>query len=248
MDSVFNKSDYLSAINSRISRRTYTKTKISKEKVDLLKRRIDELNKESGLRAIWLQNGGSAFSSIKSYGMFKNVGSVIALKGLNNTADLNERAGYFGELLVLEATVLKLGTCWVAGTYNKSCALFGVEEGEEVVAVISIGNVPPEQTTTEKIIYRTIRHKTLPLEEFYTADKPVPDWFINGIKAVQRAPSAVNSQRVRFKYQNFLVSASIPDSRPSDLIDLGIAKLHFELGAEGKFLFGNGGSFKKEGI
>jgi hypothetical protein len=98
----------------------------------------------------------------------------------------------------------------------------------------------------EKLIARTVRRKTLPLQDFYTAEGETPQWFVEGIKAVQKAPSAVNSQRVRFHYAKEGVSASAPGSWATDPIDMGIAKLHFSLAVGGRFAFGTQGRFEKD--
>lgn len=240
------KPDYLSAIEDRISRRTYTTEPIAVEKVAYLKKRILALNSESGLSITWLEDGSRAFTALKSYGMFKNVGPVIVMKGPEKTADLFERIGYYGELLVLEATALGLGTCWIAGTYDKTSDLFSLGPEEKLVAIISIGNVPPEQTLKERLIHRSVRRKTLALEDFYMAEGEAAQWFSQAIKAVQKAPSAVNSQRVRFQYAKHGITASVPGTWATDPIDMGIAKLHFELAAGGRFAFGNQGEFVKD--
>ncbi len=46
-----------------------------------------------------------------------------------------------------------------------------------------------------------------------------------------------------FKYENNILSAQIVNDYSMDLIDLGIAKKHFEIETRGKFEFGNGGIF-----
>ncbi|WP_262498678.1 nitroreductase family protein [Segatella albensis] len=38
---------------------------------------------------------------------------------MKNPTDLNERAGYYGEQLVLLAQTLGLNTCWVGLSYSK---------------------------------------------------------------------------------------------------------------------------------
>lgn len=239
------KPDYLAAIEARSSRRAYTSEPIAAEKVAYLQDRITTINRESGLSIAWLEDGSKAFSAMKSYGMFKNVGSVMAMKGPSTTPDLFERIGYYGQLLVLEATGLGLGTCWVAGTYDKNSDLFLLGGDEKLVAVITVGNVLPEETMKEKLIARTVRRKTLPLEAFYTAEGETPQWFVEGIKAVQKAPSAVNSQRVRFHYAKDGVTATVPGTWATDPIDMGIAKLHFSLAVGGRFTFGSQGTCEK---
>lgn len=81
------------------------------------------------------------------------------------------------------------------------------------------------------------------MEERIISTEPLPQWLQNGMKAVLLAPSAKNTQKVMFKYENNILSAQIADDYSMDLIDLGIAKKHFEIGAKGKFEFGNGGIF-----
>jgi hypothetical protein len=241
-----NQTDYISAIENRKSRRAYTTTPVTSEKIAYLTNKIQQINEENALAISWIEEGGKVFTALKSYGMFKNVRSILVLKGPRTTSDLSERLGYFGELLVLEATALDLGTCWIAGTYDKQSNLFTLEDNEELISIISIGNVPPEQTLKEKFVYRTVKRKTLPLDKLYTAEGEVPQWFIEGIKAVQKAPSAINSQRVRFHYSKNGVTASVLGSWATDPIDLGIAKMHFALAAGGTFRFGDKGVFVKE--
>jgi len=235
----------MAAIDIRRSRRAYTTQPIDAEKKLYLQEKILAFNTEGDLSITWLQDGSDAFTALKSYGMFKNVGSVIVMKGPRTTSYLSERIGYYGELLVLEATALNLGTCWIAGTYDKKSTIFSLGIDEELVSLISIGNVPSEQTLKEKLIHRTVKRKTLRLEEFYTAEGKIPQWFVEGIKAVQKAPSAVNSQRVRFQYAKEGLTASAPGTWATDPIDMGIAKLHFALAAGGRFAFGNQGKFEK---
>ena len=75
------------------------------------------------------------------------------------------------------------------------------------------------------------------------SDQPLPQWVQEGMKAVLLAPSAKNTQKVTFKYENNILSAQIADDYSMDLIDLGIAKKHFEIEVDGKFEIGNGGIF-----
>jgi hypothetical protein len=107
--------------------------------------------------------------------------------------------------------------------------------------------VPPELTGREKFIYSIVHRKTKSINEMFTYVGAVSDWFIAGMKAVQKAPSAVNRQPVMFTYQNGIVTASVKSiASEGYALDLGIAKLHFELGAGGgTWTFGNGAVFSK---
>ena len=53
------------------------------------------------------------------YGKFENVKNYIAIVGNKND---QEKAGYYGEKIVLKCPELGLNTCWVAMTYGKSKA------------------------------------------------------------------------------------------------------------------------------
>lgn len=238
--------DYLAAIEKRQSRRTYSPEPIDERAERQLKQRIGQYNREGRLSVSWMDDGGAAFTAMKSYGIFTNIRSVIVLKGPRSTPDLRERLGYYGELLVLEATAMGLGSCWIAGTFDRNSELFRLDEEEELVSLISVGNIQGAMSFKERLVYRTVGHRRKPLESFYSADSPVPPWFLSGIRAVAKAPSAVNSQRVRFRYSQEKVTASIPGNRETDPIDLGIAKLHFALAAGGVFEFGFHGEFRKQ--
>jgi len=236
----------LEAIEQRKSRRTYLGAPIISENAKILRGLIDELNAKYELSMALIENGKKAFDSIgKSYGMFKGVRSLIALQGLKNDENLKEKLGYCGEMIALKATKLGLGTCWVGGTFDRKSDVFKVSENEALICVITIGNVPAENTIKEKLVYKMTHRKTKPAEDFFASDTRVPDWFIQGIEAVQKAPSAMNSQKVKFEYKNGTASAFVPDNYGADLIDLGIAKLHFELAAGGQFSLGNYGTFSK---
>ncbi|OPX43419.1 nitroreductase family protein [Ruminiclostridium hungatei] len=236
--------DYLKAIEKRVSTRNYLGIGIDKEKLSVLTDEIDDGNKKFGLSISFLEDGSNAFNTFgKSYGMFKGVRSLIVMKGPQNDIHLKEKLGYVGEKVILKATSLGLGTCWVGGSFERQNPIFAVSEGEEFVCVITIGIVAEKKSLIGNVINKIKRPKAI--EAFYTSDNAVPDWFIAGINAVQKAPSARNSQKVQFSYNDCIVRASVPDSYRFDLVDLGIAKLHFELAAGGSFSLGNNSKFQR---
>jgi Nitroreductase family. len=235
------------AIEVRCSRRTYIDKPIDKEKVRILENLIGEVNKEGNLHVQLVLNDGKAFQGIrKSYGLFKGVQNYIALVGKEDKC-LREKIGYYGERVVLEATRLGLGTCWVGGSFDKKSCNCSVEEGEVLIAVIAIGNILAEHTLKEKIILKAVHGKSKLVTEMYEADEEVLSWFKDGMKAVQKAPSAMNKQPVKFYFKNSIVTANVHEGKDYQEIDLGIAKLHFEIGARGgKWQWGNGAAFTKE--
>ena len=230
-----------SAIENRVSRRKFEKepiTGLEKENIISL---INQLNEASGLAMEFVEDGSSAFGKLrKSYGLFTNVRSLILMKGRKDDKDLKEKIGYYGEELVLAITDLGLGTCWVGGTFDKD--ELTIDSGEELVCVVVAGKVA-DLSLKEKIVRSATHRKVKSVEERIISNRPLPQWVQNGMKAVLFAPSAKNTQKVMFKYENNILSAQIADDYSMDLIDLGIAKKHFEIEAKGKFEFGNGGIF-----
>ena len=115
--------NYLEAIEVRSSRRAYTEQDIDKEAAEQLKKLLAEINRESGLNLQLYLSTAEGITGLKmSYGMFKNVRNFIALVGNREMPHLKEKIGYYGEKLLLHATTLNLGSCWVGGTFDrKSC-------------------------------------------------------------------------------------------------------------------------------
>lgn len=237
--------NYMEAIEQRRARRSYLDTPVDKKKLDHLSSLIERYNEEADLSITLVLDGSQAFGSFrKSYGMFKNVRSLITLIGKKEDPNLKEKLGYYGELLVLEATKMGLGTCWVGGTFDRGSNFVDVKPDEELVCVIPFGNIVQEKTFKEKLIHKISHRKSKSLEDLITSDSPVPQWFIDGMKAVQKAPSAFNTQPVKFEYKHGEVSALVQDNR--FLTELGIAKSHFSLAAGGSFEFGNHGKYHKK--
>lgn len=235
----------IQAIENRVSRRLYLEKEIDIKKMIKLKKLINQINEEHNLRISLIDDAREAFWGFrKSYGFFKGVRSVIALKGLQGEPDLKEKLGYYGERIVLEATKLGLGTCWVGGTFDADDPSFNTQLEEELVCVLTIGYSQLNKSLREKFIHSFTHRIKKSLDKFYSSDSTVvPNWFLKGIEMASKAPSAKNKQPVRFEYKNNIVRASVDEKGEFDLVDLGIAKLHFEIGAKGKFEWGNGAVF-----
>lgn len=235
----------LEAIDSRKSVRSYTDTAINTEKIQILSKNIEDFNRSAELNIEFIVNGHAAFSSMrKTYGLFKNVQSIIVLKGKTADEFLLEKSGYYGEQLVLQAAMLDLGTCWVGGTFDKD--QIKIAKDETIAAVITIGNAAEKKSFMEKVIKTVATGKRKPTEHFYTADTSAPEWFLAGVEAVRKAPTAVNSQKVHLTYDKENVTISVPETYRLDLMDLGIAKAHFEITVGGKFPQGNHAIFEKQ--
>jgi len=229
------------SIWKRRSVRKYREKRIEKEKIDALKDSVSKLNDISGLTMEFVEESDCLHPLMTM--MFRNVRSVISVKGRTNDPDLNEKCGYYGERIILEATALGLGTCWVAGIKKKNRSL-NVKDDETVVCAITVG-YGAEEIPGSSSVPDAPHRKTKSISEFLDGKTDVPEWVASAMKAVQFAPTAMNSQKTRFRYTDGVLAAEIPDGR-LNMVDLGITKLHFELAAGGKFALGSPGIFTKQ--
>lgn len=232
--------DLLEAAKVRTSRRTYRPVPLTDKDKAALQAVIDRYS-GSGYRMEIVQGSVKA-----GYGLFSGVQNVILMIAEHSDPDAEEKLGYFGELVVLEATAQGYGTCWM-GMYDTKSAPVTLRENEHVVIAITIGYVDAPKLK-DKLIRSVVRRKGKSMEQLTRTDSNPPDWFIRGVEAAQAAPSAVNRQPVIFAYQNGVTMASVEDITAHAMaIDLGIAKAHFALGAGGTWNWGNAGTFVKDG-
>ena len=114
--------DILEIMKARHSVRQYSGKKIESGIRETLAALVSECNRESGLNIQIIFDEPKCFDSMMAhYGKFSGVENYIALVGKKG-AGLDEKAGYYGEKLVLKAQELGLNTCWVAMTHGKSTA------------------------------------------------------------------------------------------------------------------------------
>lgn len=214
--------ELMDAIKARHSVRAFTDKKIEGDVRKELEAVIDECNKESGLNIQLMLDEPTAFSGgMASYGRFENVNNYIALVG-EKTADLDEKAGYYGEKIVIRAQQLGLNSCWTALTFNKrkSKDLIKINSGEKLSIIIAIGygTTNGEQSTNK------------PLDSLHNVKGEMPDWFKSGLEAVQLAPTALNQQKFKFELVGDEVKVTTGMGFNTKH-DLGIAKYHFEVGS-----------------
>jgi hypothetical protein len=235
--------NYSEAIEKRRSVRTYSPEPADADSKKAIVDLIDRYNNEGGMSIRFLDDGSAAFKRFsKSFGMIKNATGLIILAGKRGDPHLGEKAGHYGELLILEATERGLGTCFVAGFDRSAIAS---EEDEEITIVITVGYPADKPRAREKFIGAIVGKKDGEVEKFLTHDQEPPAWVIAGVSAAIRAPSAMNHKPVRFDYKNGTLTASVQKDTAMTRIDLGAAKANFEVAAEGKFELGNGGRFVK---
>lgn len=208
------------AMAARHSVRSYTDKPIGPEEVAALKQAIDEANAEGGLNMQLCLEAPDAFSGLKAkYGKFRNARNYIAIVGKDD-GDFPRRGGYYGEKVLLQATMLGLDSCWVAGTYSKNRVIAQVDRGESMLMVITLGYGTDHGAP----------RKGKPMDKLCTVSGEMPDWFRSGMEAVLLAPSAMNQRRYHFTLRGTAVHASAGVGLYTNT-DLGIAQYHFEVGA-----------------
>ena len=215
------------AIEARHSVRAYKEQPLTAEVVKALEEQIAELNREGHLHMQLILNEPKAFQgTLAKYGKFHGVRNYIVMAG-QSADDLDERIGYYGEQLVLQAQTLGLNTCWVGLSYSKVPGTYMLEEGEKIACYIAIGYGETQG----------VGHKVKTVEQVSNASDTTPSWFKKGVEAALLAPTAVNQQKFSFEY------VGMKDGRHQvcakkgfsmigyTKMDLGIAKCHFEFGA-----------------
>lgn len=242
------------AVERRVSCRAYQDRTIEEETLRQLTEKVQELNQASGLRFQFYttRNAGEPALKLSSAMFAGKVYHYAALVGGDDPLSA-EKVGYYGQKLVLYATQLGLGTCWVAGTYDPDSIQVELAQGEKVWDVVPMGYPAEKTPMKQKMIRSGIRARDRKLEQFVesqTAFAHLPEWLRKGVEAIKLGPSAVNQQPVNIVYQDGTVSAKLWKSGHGlEFNDLGIAKCQFEAGVaacgvRGTWDFGDGGVFR----
>jgi nitroreductase len=238
----------LEAIERRVSTRSYDKRPVE---TDLLKRLITLSQKAGHLTdlcpRVELVSGAERTQRIISH-VIGSYGLVLTpphlLVGVMPTESDSARIdlGYVLEQVVLEATRLGLGTCWITGTYDAQSAgdTVGLARGEVATAVIALGY--PSEHGWGRIHTGAIRrlargHKRKPLKEIVFAERWGKPWspddadptLISVLECARLAPSAVNRQPWRFIVRPDGLALALVLPKP---IDAGIVMAHVALAAE----------------
>jgi hypothetical protein len=190
--------------------------------------------------------GAGVFTGfIGSYGRITGAPCYLAFIGDMRSARVQECAGYTGEGLILEATSLGLGTCWVGGFFGRDAvsAQVRLDKFEKVLAVSPLGyalSKPSFTDRTFKLLAASSSRK--PLNELIPAAVVADPGIQKGFEAARAAPSARNRQPWRFRFEDGSVIIGTDkdekDPKISRRLDCGIAMLHFELGARAAGLAG----------
>jgi nitroreductase len=178
---------------------------------------------------------------IGSYGLVQNPPHLLVGVMPEESEVARLDLGYVLEQVVLEATGLGLGTCWITGSYDAESAgdAVGLQPGEVAAAVCALGH--PDSGRASRIHDVAIRwlargHRRKPLTEIVFDGRWGEPWspagveasFVSMLEHARIAPSATNRQPWRFVLRpGGLVLALV---RPAP-IDAGIVMAHVALAA-----------------
>lgn len=208
--------EIMEIIEQRHSVRKYNTKPIEDKKRHVIDRMVEEINADADLNIQVFYDEPKCFKSfLAKYGHFKNANNYISIVGKKSDT-LDERAGYFGEKLVLSLKEMEIDSCWVALTHGKSKAVIG--KGEKEVIIISFGYADNHG----------VPHKSKSMADCCNYSTNLPSWFIEGMKAVMLAPTALNQQKFFFRCDEEYVTATTKPGSYTQ-VDLGIAKFHFEV-------------------
>lgn len=260
-------------MKKRISIRTYKKESLSlplKEKMELAFEdnqgpfggvvRFKLIEKELTQRAEGVKLG--------TYGVIKGTSTYVAAVIPKGNRDL-EDFGYVMEKLILKATSLGLGTCWLGGTFNKGEFSKAIaQKEEEILPCVTPIGYPAEKRSLLEAAMRLgagSKHRKSWPEIFFHKKFGQPlledeaGEYVTPLEMVRIAPSASNKQPWRIimgqgKFHFYLQ----PTKGYSKIlgfeiqrVDMGIAMCHFELAAQelglkGKWIIDNSQLRNKE--
>lgn len=245
-------------IKQRFSCRSYLKQPIAAD----IRERLEDFAASQRIGSL----GGSARFELvagkdKDLAELKDLGTYGFIKGATGfivgatTADGKhlEDFGFLLEKIILYATDLGLGTCWLGGTFTKTsfAKKINLLEGEIVPSVSAAGYIAEKPRRIDKLIRRGANaDKRLPWEDLFfegSFSQPLGDdqagAYPTTLEMVRLGPSASNRQPWRIIKQGNLWHFYLQRSpgyqerklvklyTTADLqrIDMGIAMCHFEL-------------------
>ena len=243
--------NWIQWMQDRSSVRTFEQSAIKAETMDELNQAIDavniELSQKAYFKLIQSKSKGEEAQKLGTYGIIQGTRNFIAVITTQEEVDaLN--LGYHIEKIVLIATGLGLGSCWLGGTFDRSSFEdhLSLKSNEKLVILIAFGYKKNKQSmieSTMRILAKSDQRK--PSSELFlegdgetTLNLDAVGDYGKVLEMVRIAPSASNKQPWRIikdkdHYHFYLTRTPGYGVMNYDLQlnDIGIAKCHFELSA-----------------
>ena len=253
-------------IKKRFSCRTYADKPIDDETLRKLKEIMNSLpagpfgSKPRFTLVIADSSSPQEWKKLGTYGVIKNARLFVA-GSIKDTVNAMEDYGYCKELLILRATELGLGTCWLGGTFSSSSFARAVDlQKDELLPTVTPIGYPAQRKSLAEKVMRGVNgsDKRKPWSDiFFTGNFSTPlkqeqaGIYAEALENVRIAPSATNKQPWRVLYDakpnvfHFYIARTFSYKLMGMFslqdIDLGIAMSHFaltmqELGIKGEWL------------
>ncbi|MDP3179433.1 MAG: nitroreductase family protein [Spirochaetaceae bacterium] len=250
-----------STIRARVSTRSFDGTPLSAEQVAALDAAFAEcLPAPFGSTprfALVTAEPGAVAAKMGTYGLITKVPAyVVGAVRLGGMA--MEDFGYALEGIVLRATELRLGSCWLGGVFDrgKAARTLRLGDGEVVPAALALGTPSAARSLQDRIVYAAAgaRRRKDVSELFFQAESsgawtPLaePGEWAAILDAVRIGPSASNKQPWRvlveagalhlYLSEDKLYNAAL---KPISLqnMDMGIALCHIKAAARASGLTG----------
>ena len=254
-------------IKERSSRRSYTPQPVEAEKLGALSDCFAALEGPFGGRArfVILDTTGWGEQKINALGTYGTMqGARLFIVGIIRRGEHDmEDFGYQFEKIILRATDLGLGTCWIGGIFNRSrfADKAGVREDEVLPAISPLGYPTQKRSVTDSIIRWSAgsRNRSPWRQLFFHGSfemaltEGAAGRYLDPLEMLRLGPSASNRQpwRVVKEQGKDIFHLYLRRSKGYDKlikavdlqrIDMGIAMSHFELTARE---LGLGGRWEK---
>lgn len=225
----------INSINKRCSRTCFLNEPINC--LGEVKRMLAAINSIDGISFDHIEEGRKIFSQTKPlYGNFRNINNIIIARADKGDVNGKEKVGYYGQKLILELTSLGLGSSWVGLDFNNFRDSLNTPK-QDFIAMIIFGAIEEQRSSIEQLMFDMLHKDTVEITTVFNLETPPTPVTIQAIGSVMKAPSFANKMKPRFNINSSTITVSVENNFYTDLIDLGIFKLHFEIGTNTNFRF-----------
>lgn len=193
--------------------------------------------------------GGKVSIELKEFaleGVFKpstygtiNGASWYFLMGTDGSEEAQLSLGFRMEQVVLKATSMGLGTCWIAATFKGTSFAEAAKFPEDtpLQVVMPVGYPAEKKSLMEKITRVSLGSaKRKPMADLFIVSEDSK--FYEPLEMMRIAPSSTNSQPWRAQVEGDTVYFYYENKSKASALDLGIGISHFYLAAKEKGIEG----------
>lgn len=193
--------------------------------------------------------GGKVSIALKKFaleGSFKpstygtiNGASWYFLMGTDSKVESQLSLGFRMEQVVLKATSMGLGSCWIAATFKGTtfATAAGFPADTPLQVVMPVGYPAEKKSFKEKLMRATLGSaKRKPMADLFIVSEDSK--YYEPLEMMRLAPSSTNSQPWRARVDGDTVYFYYENKSVASVLDLGIGLSHFYLAAQEKGIDG----------